>query len=313
MNFEKIFHGLTPLRLLIVAATIVLVLAGTQVVYMQFARQGHAQNFSMVNRAVTGASVNNADLASSYYETHRPRIQLAFFLNIASSRYQDNLKVFARNLQNGDYLIMRGDPSSPLAVIQAAKQSKHMFAPGVHVMTCLFYYAIGDIVRSVPKLPPGIDFVVYDYEKGSNYSPDFTTNESVSLGYFDQAEAAVLQYGKNTGSNAQLMVTPPVGELLHAGWNWGLAADHMDAIDMQLQAFVKDHALMKNLVSSTASHISEPKKHLVFVQLSLSRWPVRENIDAINATRDSRIGAFLIWYQATQTADLEAFFDALKR
>lgn len=311
MNFERLFHGFTPLRLLVVSATVVLILAGLQIVHMQTLTLVPVKNTPAVNGASSVAPANPAVLTS--HPAPKPRTSLAFFLNISSNRYLDNLKVFARSLQNGDYIILRGDPSKPLAVIQSVKQTKPAFAPGVNVKSCLFYYAVDDIAKSVPKLPPGIDFVVYDYEKGSSYSPDFTTNESRSIGYFDKAEEAVLQYRRNTGSDAQLMVTPPFGELLHANWDWGLAANHMDAIDMQMQAFVQDHALMQSFVSSTTRNMSGPAKHLVFVQLSLSRWSVQENIDAINATRDSRIDAFLIWYQSTQTAGLEAFFDTLKR
>lgn len=287
---------------MVVSVIVVLAIASLEIMHMQTSKPVLESNSS--------SELNSSTIAAHPVSTSVP---LAFFLNISSGYFQDNLKVFAKNLKSGDYVIIRGDISDPRAVVEKVKQVKSMFAPGVNVNSCLFYYEIGNIVDTVPKLPTGIDYIVYDYEKGQNYSPEFTENESKSLEYFDQAQDAVLKYNKNTRSNAKLMITPPFGELRHANWNWGLVADHMDVMDMQLQAFVNDHTLMKGYVSSTFNEMSNSKKHVIFVQVSMSRNTIQENIDAINAVKDRRIGAFLIWYQATQTKDLEKFLDNIKR
>lgn len=244
----------------------------------------------------------------------KPNTPLAFFLRMYGQYYTDNLQVFEKNLKNGDYLLIRGNPSEALTVIQKVEQSKPLFDSGVHVNSAIFYFTIRDIVTTVPKLPHGIDFIVYDYEKGDNYSPEFTANESKSIEYFDQARSAVLQYNKNTNSNARLMITLPYGELHSANWDWRLAAKHMDVIDMQLQAFLQSPSVMQNYISNTYDSGTEDKP-LIFAQLSISkvRGTVQENIDAINTIKNSQVNAFLIWYQAIQTSDLEQFFSLLHR
>jgi len=38
-----------------------------------------------------------------------------------------------------------------------------------------------------------------------------------------------------------------------------------------------------------------------------------ELLDTVNAIKNSQVNAFLIWYQAIQTSDLEQFFSLLHR
>lgn len=241
---------------------------------------------------------------------------LAFFLKTSGSHYNDNLQVFKNNLKSGDYLLIRGEPSSPMVLIQKVQLARSMFNSGVNVDSVLFYYKIDDLIKEVPNLPKGIDFIIYDYEKGANYSPEFTTDEATSIGFFDNAKDAVAQYNKNTGSNAKFMVTPPYGELRSADWDWGLAAKHMDAMDLQVQAFLKDLVTVKGYVSSAVNQITQGSPNtLTFIQLSIvhKRGTLDENVAALNALKNPRINAFLIWYQANQTEDLNQLFNLLSR
>lgn len=272
-------------------------------------------SLQIVNKSILQQPTTSPTMSSSNYTLDTTsHIPLAFFLRIYGHYYTDNLKVFVKNLKNGDYLLIRGKPTEALTVIQKVADARPMFDSRVHVNSAIFYYSIGDIIRTISKLPPGIDFIVYDYEKGDNYSPEFTTNESKSIQYFDQAKAAVLQYNKKTDGDAKLMVTPPVGELSSANWNWSLVAKHMDVMDMQLQAFVQDRKTMQHYVLETFDK-TESSSPTIFIQISITktRGTIQDNVDAINTIKDSRIGAFLIWYQSTQTSDLEQFFSMMSR
>lgn len=329
MTSNGIFRKLTPVKLLMIIGIVVLLIFGLQITNKPITLN------TKLNTATTDVNHTSnvkpsMSLISTNYISHakpdtnltsvdpvsnaKSNTHLAFFLRIYGQYYIDNLSVFEKNLENGDYLLIRGNPSEALTVIQKVEQSRPLFDSGVHVNSAIFYYAISDIVTTVPKLPRGIDFVVYDYEKGDNYSPEFTTNESKSIEYFDQARSAVMQYDKNTGSNAKLMVTLPYGELHSDNWDWRLAAKHMDVIDMQIQAFLKNHSMMQSYISDTYDN-GTGNKPLIFAQLSISqvRGTVQENVNAINVIKNSQVNAFLIWYQAIQTSDLEQFFSLLHR
>ena len=329
MTSDGISRKLTPVKLLIISGIVILLIFGLQITNKPITLNTKL-NTTATDVNHTSNVKSDMPLISANYISHtKPNTNLtsvvpvsnttsntplAFFLRIYGQYYIDNLGVFEKNLKNGDYLLIRGNPSEALTVIQKVEQSRPLFDSGVHVNSAIFYYTISDIVTTVPKLPRGIDFVVYDYEKGDNYSPEFTTNESKSIEYFDQARSAVIQYNEDTGSNAKLMVTLPYGELHSDNWDWRLAAKHMDVIDMQIQAFLQNHSMMQSYISNTYDN-ETGNNPLIFAQLSISqvRGTVQENVDAINAIKNSKVNAFLIWYQAIQTSDLEQFFNLLHR
>jgi hypothetical protein len=290
---------MSPLRLLIIVGVVALIILGLEVM----------TNSMSVSKPVTTSSYNTNSTQTTKFMT-----PLAFFLRNSGQQYTDNLLVFAKNLKSGDYLFIYGKPSEDLTVLHKVEQAKPMFNSGVNVNSAIFYYKIGDLVDNVPKLPSGVDFIIYDYERGTNYSPEFTTNESTSLGYFDQAKAAITQYNRNSGSNARFMVTPPYGELQAAHWNWGLAVKHMDAVDIQVQAFLQHPDTMKNYVSDVVGQITqESPSTKIFIQLSLvqQRGTIQDNLNAINMLYRLPIDGFLIFYHPSQTSDLEQFFNQI--
>jgi len=341
---RDISRKLTPVKLLMMFGIVILLIFGLQITNNQIfsklvtptTSSSNVTNMSNVKLSTTFTSINNTSNTQSntsligvnytsntksitnltsvdHVSNTKPSKHLAFFLRIYGQYYVDNLKVFVKNLKNGDYLLIRGNTSEAPTVIQKVEESRPLFDSGVHVNSAIFYYAIRDIVTTVPKLPHGIDFIVYDYERGDNYSPEFTTNESKSIEYFDQARSVVAQYNKNTDSNARLMVTLPYGELHSANWDWRLAAKHMDVIDMQLQSFLQDHSAIQRYISNTAD-IEAGDRSLIFAQLSITpvRGTVQENVNAINEIQNSQVGAFLIWYQSIQTSDLAQFFRIMR-
>ena len=241
---------------------------------------------------------------------------LAFFLKFGTPQYETNLKILAKNLRSGDYLLLYGSPASASDIVRQAQDMGPIFKAGVDVIPVVEYRNVKNLTETVPTLPRGIGYVMYDYEGGRAFSPEFTKDEKKSIGYFDAAKQAVLQYDEITGSSARLFATPPYGELRKADWNWGLVSSHVDVIDMQLQGFLKDPAL-KNYSAAVIKQIrSASPGEVLFIQLSINpkRGTLQENVDALNSLSSvSGISAFLVYYLPSQSSDLEQFFGMLDR
>jgi hypothetical protein len=234
----------------------------------------------------------------------------------SSAEYNANLALFAKHLKPGDTLFISGNPNSDVStVLKKTQAAKAIVSPGVNVYSLKFYFNISHLIGNATKLPKGLDYIGYDYEKGAQYSPEFTTNEATSIGYFDAAQAAVKQYNDMTQSNAKLIVTPPYGELKSANWDWGQAAKHMGAIDMQTQAFLTAPNY-GNIVTSLVSQIrhESPGTHL-FIQTSImpARGTAQDNANAINTIKTMPIDGILVFYGNTQTLDLQQLFTLLGR
>lgn len=241
---------------------------------------------------------------------------LAFFLSPGNPFYASNLQIFERNLKRGDFLFISGPDQRAADVIQKARDVRAHMEPGINVLSLVNFRRISDIVSKVPNLPKGLDYVMYDYEGGRGYSPEFTLDENMSAKYFAEAEDAVHMYDNITGGDAKLLITPSYGQLDKAGWNWGYAASHVDAMDMQLQAFTKDPDLPKH----TQNIVSQIRKvqvdNLVLIQVSLipSRGTVQDNVNALKSLSQIQgIDAFLIFYKNTRGKELGQFFSMLQR
>jgi hypothetical protein len=241
---------------------------------------------------------------------------LAFLLNTRSTYYNDNLQLLSKNLHDGDYLFVIVDSKTGLAS-QLVQQAKSMCSPGVHVNSVVLYSKLQKILNQSATLPRGIDWVIYDYENGTDFSPEFTVNETTSLAYFDVAQAAIKKYNIATESAVKLMVTPPYGELQKGNWDWGIAAQHMDGIDVQTQRLVKDMPTFKDNISKIAEQIHDKSPETFsMIQFSLrhSVGTVEDTLNGINNVKDLRIDAFLIFYdQYSQNSQLEQFFSLLHR
>ncbi len=255
----------------------------------------------------SNANFSTAVPASDYH--------LLFFISSSSPQYEDNLHVFAKHLKRGDYLLVGGNESSSYEIEQKVQKIKSMVNQGVNVDAIRIYNKIDDLVNKVPKLPRGFDYIGYDYEEGSGFSPEFTTNATRSAIYFDQARHAVSQYDMITGSNATLIIMPPFGQLGKSQWNWGLAAKHADIMSIQFQAFMKDHDFL-NYVLDTISQVKQDSMSTkVMVELSLvpKRGTPQDNLNAIYLLSPLPIDAFFVFYHPPQTSDLEQFFDMISR
>lgn len=243
--------------------------------------------------------------------SHGRDYALAFLTNAASPTFETTLGKIAKRLKEGDYLIVEGlgghDPRGKIKGVES-----HLIQ-GVHVGGITIYNSISSMTNKLPNLPGGFDYIGYDYEKGSRFSPEFTANESESIGYFDQARKAVAEYNERTGGDAKLLLMPPYGELKGANWDWGLVAQHTDMIDIQLQAFIKDPKFFNYTLDAMAQIKREAPSTKAFIQISLveKRGTAGENLDAINEIRMLPLDGFFIFYHQNQTSEVDQFLDIM--
>lgn len=243
-------------------------------------------------------------------------IHLAFFLNTRSSHYDKNLETLAKNLHDGDYLFIIVHSKLNL-IDQLVLQAKSACKPGVNVNSVLLYTKLSNLISEMPNMPPGIDWIIYDYENGSGFSPEFTVNETVALKYFDKALESVKQYNEKTKSHAKFMVTPPYGELKSGNWDWGVAAKHMDGIDIQTQRLVKNMSTFQVHIIQISNQLQE-ESPTTFSMIQFSLRPsvgtTQDVLTGIYSARDLGFDAFLVFYdQFSQNSQLEDFFKILHK
>ncbi|HJU13633.1 MAG TPA: hypothetical protein VJ792_04180 [Candidatus Nitrosotalea sp.] len=236
---------------------------------------------------------------------------LAFLANYANPNYNSTLNAISKHLKGGDYLFVEGVRGSQ--VREKMQEIRSDVKNGVNVEGIIIYNSIQALTSGLQELPSGYNYIGYDYEKGSGFSPEFTTNESISTGYFDKAREAVEKYNTKTGSDAKLLIMPPYGELRTANWNWGVAARHADAIDIQLQAFIKNPRFLNYTLDAVGQIRQQSPTTKTFVQMSLveSRGTAMENMDAINTIRILPIDAFFMFYHPNQTSEVDQFLRLL--
>lgn len=234
---------------------------------------------------------------------------LSFLVSSASPQYDNTLAVFAKYLKPGDSLLVEGYENSESAIKQKMQKIRSMVLPGVNVKPIRIYNSIGNLTNKVPDLAPGFSYIGYDYEQGTGFSPEFTTNVTKSVAYFDQARDAVFKYNLKTGGNASLILMPPFGQLGKSQWNWGLAGMHAGIISVQFQAFMKDDNFLNYVLDTIAQIKQESMSTKVMVQLSLvpTRGTPQDNLYAINMLHRLPINSFLVFYHPYQTSELEKF------
>lgn len=221
------------------------------------------------------------------------------------------LELFATQLVDGDYLLVGGPDTQVQWILQKTEEARGKVKSGVHVFSWVVYVAIDTLEARTPHLPQGIDWVIYDYEGGPGFSPEFTPDPQASITFFERGRRGAHQYG------ARFMVTPPYAQLWRANWDWGVTARHMDGITLQFQAFLKDPQILETEVRKVVGQIHErAAQTLTFIQFSLvpERGTVADNMQAIQRLEDeAQIAAFLMFYRPDQIDTLRDFFSEFRR
>src|SRR5579885_1495138 len=116
-----------------------------------------------------------------------------------------NLELFEKYLRPGDYLLI----TTPLdqdydfsQLLQDTAEAKNKTVPGVNVISFAWYSKIEAIKLHSAYLPQGIDGIIYDYENGTLYSPEYTTNYEKVSSLFDSASKIA------HNNRLKLMLTP---------------------------------------------------------------------------------------------------------
>ncbi|GEM_PF-2821831 len=260
----------------------------------------------------------NMTITAYYGPANLPPFSIASFLKTGSPSYQQDSQMLIGDMEGGDYIIIHGNETQFPTTLQEARNASLLVRPGVNVVPAAMYTRIADITSQVPAWPKGLGLVFYDYENGTGFSPEFTSNETKSIGYFDEAENAVRQYNANTGGNARLMVAPSYSELRAANWDWGLAAKHMDMIDVQFGGYTESPNLFKYAPQVYSQIRQESPGTQEFIELSLMPnrgTPQITSSDIYQLDADA-VGGFLPWYDqasTAQSATLMQFLDLLPR
>jgi len=231
-------------------------------------------------------------------------VHLAFLL--ANSPQADTLlNLFAANLKAGDHLIIWGRPMQRSWVVKKSKETKKLMPAGVNIFSAIGFVNIDTLEAIVPTLSQEIDWVVYDYEGGPGFSPEFTRELQVSLTFFDRGLAASHRQG------FRFMITLPYGQLRSANWNWGEVARHADGITIQFQAFLKNPEILVPEATKVFRQIdSLSAGTLTMIQLSLipTRGTITDNLRAMEQLQNEPIDAFLLFYRPTQADTIKNFF-----
>ena len=241
------------------------------------------------------------------------RFNLIFWLQTGQTYYPTTLQILSSNLKSGDLVMVGGRNSNASTAIVETQKDKQLFKPGVKVKSFRVYYTIGNLTKYTPGLPAGYDYIEYNYEKGTPYSPEFTVNETQSIIYFDQANAAVNQYNANTGSHAKLIVTPPYPQMRWAvpPWDWALAAQHMNQIDVMMSGYALNPYLPIG-ASSVISQIrlgSPQTENEVQLSLEPSRHQSPQQVaNAIYILQGVGVNNTLVFYNTWQNTELVQLF-----
>ncbi len=264
------------------------------------------------------APTTNMTLTAFYDVENLPSFNMTAFLKTGSNAYQQDLQTLSSSLVRGDYLFIHGSKTEFPTTLQNVQAAKSEVQPGVNVGSAMFYAKIADLTSQVPTWPKGLDMVFYDYESGTSFSPEFTTDENQSIQYFDEAESSVRQYNTNTGGNAKLMVAPSYGDLRLANWDWGLAAKHTDMIDVQFGGYTNSSDLFKYATQVYSQIRQESPNTGTLIQLSLLPKMSTAQItsDDIYKLDSDGVEGFVPWYDesnTTQSVTLQQFFNLLPR
>ena len=162
--------------------------------------------------------------------------------NIVLRTSMKDLHIVIPKLKAGDLVLLMGDN------VYAKQKAQSMVPAGVKVQITYQYDSYTNLAAALLSMPAGVGMVDYDYERGP-LCPEFTNNELTSIGYFDKAEAAVHAYNARTGGTAVLQVDTPMGELYYSHWDWHLASQHIDLMNVQMQSFTTKPSLSLPLIT----------------------------------------------------------------
>lgn len=240
--------------------------------------------------------------------TQKPKTILAIFY-ISGSNHA-NLDLFEKYLRPGDYLFITtplDQDSNTSQVLQDAMEAKSKVTFGVKVLSFVWYSKIDAVRLHTPYLPKGIDGVIYDYESGGMYSPEYTTNSTKVLSFFNSG----FQISHRNGF--KFMTTPVFGDVtnnteIEHDWNWVELSNSSDFLVVQFQNFFKMNNSddLKIRMGEMMKEINATSHTPTFVELSLTAigGTADQDLYAMHELEQVGVNKFLIFFEPWTTDDL---------
>lgn len=257
----------------------------------------------------------NATLENSINEEYTKPTSSVFAIFYTSGSNHANLELFEKYLRAGDYLFIATplDQDSDFSqLVQDVTEAKSKVVPGVKVFSFAWYSKIDAIKLHSEHLPQDVDGIIYDYENGSEYSPEYTTDYNETLSLFETASEIAHE------NNLKLMLTPVFGDTINGTevehtWNWTEISSHTDFLVIQFQHYFKDHNSdsLKTRMGMIMEDINSISGTPSFVELSLTAvgGTADEDLKAMQDLEQSGANKFLIFFEPWNTSELEYIFE----
>ena len=222
-----------------------------------------------------------------------------------------NLELFEKYLRPGDYLFITTplDQDSAIGqVLKDATDARNNVSPGVNVLSFVWYSKIDAIKLHGSFLPKGIDGIIYDYEGGTQYSPEYTTDGQQVISLFNSG----LKIAHENG--LKFMITPVFGDIVNNTeiehpWNWIELSNNSDFMVIQFQSFFKmsNATALSTRIGEIISQINAASQTPTFIELSLTAigGNADEDLKAIYDLKQIGVGKFLIFFEPWTTNDLQ--------
>ena len=226
-----------------------------------------------------------------------------------------NLELFEKYLRPGDYLFI----TTPLdqdvdfsQLLEDTAEAKSKTVPGVNVISFAWYSKIEAIKLHSAYLPQGVDGIIYDYENGTLYSPEYTTDYGKVSSLFDSASEIA------HNDRLKLMVAPVFGDTVNNteiehSWDWTEIANHTDFLVIQFQHFFKTNNAdsLKTRMGKIVGDINSTSGTPTFVELSLTAvgGTADEDLQAMQDLKSVGVNKFLIFFEPWKTSELEHIFE----
>ncbi len=261
-----------------------------------------------------------ADIVNTTIETSskgnttqtQPPVFAMFYI---SGSNHTNLALFEKYLRPGDYLFITTplDQDSDFSqLLQDVAEAKNKSASGVNIVSFAWYSKIDVIKLHSAYLPHGVDGIIYDYESGAKYSPEYTTDYDKVLSLFESASEIAHRNG------LKLMLAPVFGDIVNNteiehSWDWSEISNHTDFLVIQFQHFFKTQNadLVKTQMGKIMKNIDSTSGTPAFVELSLtaSGGTADEDLEAMQSLKSVGVNKFLIFFEPWTTNDLEHIFE----
>lgn len=248
-------------------------------------------------------------------ETYAKPVSPVFAIFYTSGSNHTNLELFEKYLRPGDYLFI----STPLdqdsdfsQLLQDVVEAKNKVTPGVKVFSFAWYSKIDAIKLHSAYLPQGIDGIIYDYENGTRYSPEYTTDYNKVSSLFKTASEIAHKNG------LKLMLTPVFGDTINNteiehSWDWSEISGYTDFLVIQFQHYFKDHNAdaLKTRMGKIMEDVNSTSGTATFVELSLTAigGTADEDLHAMQDLEHEGTNKFLIFFEPWKTSDLEYIFE----